>query len=94
MHNVQRYSSLLVLQIFTKSFLVAEYVLPKFEVDVELPDYATFSDGKTVATIKAQGRNKSNQTGSQTDICTISLQNLKSVRNQNHKERRDFLGTF
>jgi len=39
-------------QSFSKSFLVAEYVLPKFQVDVELPTFATFKE-KVTATIKA-----------------------------------------
>ena len=40
-------------QIFTKSVLVAEYVLPKFGVDIELPDYGTFSQGPITATIRS-----------------------------------------
>eukprot|EP00094_Tigriopus_californicus_P007480 TCALIF_07202-PA protein Name:"Similar to CUBN Cubilin (Canis familiaris)" AED:0.20 eAED:0.21 QI:0/0.76/0.57/0.97/0.85/0.88/35/0/3998 len=40
-------------QMFSKNFLVAEYVLPKFGVDIELPDFGTFSGGETTATIKA-----------------------------------------
>ena len=31
-------------QIFTTSFLVAEYVLPKFDVDIQIPEYGTFAD--------------------------------------------------
>ncbi|KAB7494034.1 Antigen, partial [Armadillidium nasatum] len=36
------------------SVLVAEYVLPKFEVEVDLPKYATFDDREIVATVKAR----------------------------------------
>jgi len=39
-------------QVFSKVFQVAEYVLPKFQVDIDIPTYATFSDTVT-ATIKA-----------------------------------------
>lgn len=40
-------------QVFSKTFQVADYVFPKFQVDVELPSYATFSETVT-ATIKAK----------------------------------------
>ena len=43
-------------QVFSKSFLVAEYVLPKFEVDIDLPDYGTFTDGTRPVTIRAKYR--------------------------------------
>ncbi len=43
-------------QVFAKSFLVAEYVLPKFEVDIDLPDYGTFTDGTRPVTISAKYR--------------------------------------
>ena len=36
------------------SVMVAEYVLPKFEVEVLLPQYVTFKDNEITATIKAQ----------------------------------------
>merc|ERR1712088_1287502 len=39
-------------QIFTKEFQVAEYILPKFQVDVDIPTYATFTD-RVTATIRA-----------------------------------------
>merc|ERR1719334_599190 len=39
-------------QMFSKAFQVAEYILPKFQVDVDIPIYATFADTVT-ATIKA-----------------------------------------
>ncbi len=32
---------------------MAEYVLPKFGVDVELPTYGTFSDGETTIKVRA-----------------------------------------
>ncbi|XP_014247621.1 CD109 antigen-like isoform X2 [Cimex lectularius] len=41
-------------QKFSKSFEVAEYVLPKFEVSIDLPDYVTFKDSKVAATIRAK----------------------------------------
>lgn len=41
-------------QIFTKVFQVAEYVLPKFEVTIDLPPYLTFNESKMVATVKAK----------------------------------------
>lgn len=40
-------------QQFTKSFSVAEYVLPTFSVDVTLPPYATYNRSDVVATVKA-----------------------------------------
>jgi CD109 antigen len=43
-------------QVFAKTFLVAEYVLPKFEVDIDLPDYGTFTDGTRPVTIRANYR--------------------------------------
>jgi len=39
-------------QVFVKTFQVAEYILPKFQVDIDIPTYATFTDTVT-ATIKA-----------------------------------------
>merc|ERR1719334_524294 len=39
-------------QMFSKVFQVAEYILPKFQVDVDIPTYATFTD-RVTATIKA-----------------------------------------
>nr|CAD7424615.1 unnamed protein product [Timema monikensis] len=41
-------------QTFHKSFQVAEYVLPKFEVNVDIPAHATFKDSQLVATIRAK----------------------------------------
>lgn len=41
-------------QIFHKSFEVAEYVLPKFEVKVTVPQHASFKDGNVVAVINAK----------------------------------------
>nr|XP_014289274.1 CD109 antigen-like isoform X3 [Halyomorpha halys] len=41
-------------QTFTKQFTVAEYVLPKFEVTVDVPKHATFKDSKVVATIRSR----------------------------------------
>ena len=41
-------------QSFTKQFQVAEYVLPKFEVTIDLPPYLTFNHSKMVATVKAK----------------------------------------
>ena len=40
-------------QLFSKSFQVAEYVLPKFRVDVDLPDYGTFDETTTTAIVRA-----------------------------------------
>ncbi|PSN57619.1 hypothetical protein C0J52_00529 [Blattella germanica] len=37
-----------------KSFQVAEYVLPKFEVTIDSPDHATFKDSHLVATVHAK----------------------------------------
>ncbi|XP_039279526.1 CD109 antigen isoform X2 [Nilaparvata lugens] len=47
-------------QMFHKTFQVAEYVLPKFEVTIDVPKHATFKDSKVVATVRAKytyGRN-------------------------------------
>lgn len=41
-------------QVFNKGFLVAEYVLPKFEVTIDVPKHATFKDSRVVATIRAK----------------------------------------
>ena len=41
-------------QTFKKTFQVAEYVLPKFEVTIDLPRYLTFNESKMVATVKAK----------------------------------------
>lgn len=41
-------------QVFTKTFQVAEYVLPKFEVLIEAPKHATFKDSSVVAKIRAK----------------------------------------
>ena len=41
-------------QTFTKQFTVAEYVLPKFEVTVDVPKHATFKDSKVIATIRSK----------------------------------------
>ncbi|XP_026469847.1 LOW QUALITY PROTEIN: CD109 antigen-like [Ctenocephalides felis] len=41
-------------QTFSKSVLVAEYVLPKFEVTVDAPQHTTFKQGKVTATIRAK----------------------------------------
>ncbi|XP_064467079.1 CD109 antigen-like isoform X2 [Ornithodoros turicata] len=40
-------------QVFKKSFTVAEYVLPTFEVKVTLPKYATYNRSEVVATVSA-----------------------------------------
>ncbi|XP_054164406.1 CD109 antigen-like isoform X2 [Oppia nitens] len=40
-------------QKFEKSFTVAEYVLPTFDVEVLLPPYATYNRSDVVATVKA-----------------------------------------
>ncbi|OQR78344.1 CD109 antigen-like [Tropilaelaps mercedesae] len=40
-------------QKFSKSFQVAEYVLPTFQVKVELPKYVTYNESDVVATVKA-----------------------------------------
>lgn len=37
----------------TQQFTIAEYVLPKFNVDINLPTYATFNSSKIVARIRA-----------------------------------------
>ena len=39
-------------QLFTQSFQVAEYVLPKFRVDVQLPKYGTLQESTTTAVIR------------------------------------------
>lgn len=41
-------------QQYSKSFTVAEYVLPTYEVSVQLPSYAIFNDSKVVATVTAK----------------------------------------
>ncbi|XP_045036417.1 CD109 antigen isoform X3 [Daphnia magna] len=41
-------------QSFSKHFQVAEYILPKFEVTIDLPTYLTFNESKMVASIKAK----------------------------------------
>uniref|UniRef100_A0A0A9WLH1 TEP1-F n=1 Tax=Lygus hesperus TaxID=30085 RepID=A0A0A9WLH1_LYGHE len=41
-------------QEFTKQFTVAEYVLPKFEVTVEVPPHVTFKDSKFPVTVRAK----------------------------------------
>lgn len=41
-------------QSFHKSFQVAEYVLPKFEVGITTPPYTTFKDSRVSATITAK----------------------------------------
>ncbi|XP_063245195.1 CD109 antigen-like isoform X2 [Bacillus rossius redtenbacheri] len=41
-------------QTFEKAFQVAEYVLPKFEVAIDIPQHATFKDSRLVATIRAK----------------------------------------
>lgn len=41
-------------QTFHKNFQVAEYVLPKFEVSIDAPSYATFKDSKVAATVHAK----------------------------------------
>lgn len=41
-------------QTTTASVLVAEYILPKFEVEVNLPKYAVFDDEEIVATVTAR----------------------------------------
>nr|BAR45599.1 thioester-containing protein 2 [Epanerchodus sp. RS-2014] len=41
-------------QQYTKSFTVMEYVLPTYEVTVQLPPYATFNDTSVVATVTAR----------------------------------------
>lgn len=41
-------------QVFHKGFQVAEYVLPKFEVSVDVAKHATFKDSKVVATVRAK----------------------------------------
>ena len=38
----------------SKVFEVAEYVLPRFEVTVDLPPYATFDDPTVTATVHAK----------------------------------------
>ncbi|XP_011302420.1 CD109 antigen isoform X2 [Fopius arisanus] len=40
-------------QTFEKSFQVAEYVLPKFQVSIDVPKHSTFKSGKVTATIRA-----------------------------------------
>ncbi|XP_027843967.2 CD109 antigen-like isoform X1 [Aphis gossypii] len=41
-------------QVFHKSFLVAEYVLPKFEVTIDMPEHTTFKQSVVSATIHAK----------------------------------------
>lgn len=41
-------------QTTSKVFQVAEYILPKFQVTIDLPSYLTFNESKMVATIKAK----------------------------------------
>ncbi|XP_073987023.1 CD109 antigen-like isoform X2 [Rhodnius prolixus] len=41
-------------QIYAKVFSVAEYVLPKFEVTVNIPKHITFKDSKFGATVRAK----------------------------------------
>lgn len=41
-------------QYFYKTFQVAEYVLPKFEVTIDAPVHATFKDSHLVATVHAK----------------------------------------
>lgn len=41
-------------QQFSKSFQVAEYVLPKFEVTVTAPQFATFKDSRVAITVHAK----------------------------------------
>ncbi|XP_050529257.1 CD109 antigen-like isoform X2 [Daktulosphaira vitifoliae] len=41
-------------QIFHKSFTVAEYVLPKFEVTIDVPEHSTFKQSVVSATIHAK----------------------------------------
>nr|BAR45595.1 thioester-containing protein 2 [Niponia nodulosa] len=41
-------------QQYTKSFIVMEYVLPTYEVTVQLPSYATFNDTSVIATVTAR----------------------------------------
>lgn len=41
-------------QAFSKGFQVAEYVLPKFEVTVDVPKHATFKDSKVVVTVRSK----------------------------------------
>ena len=41
-------------QFFYKTFQVAEYVLPKFEVTIDAPAHATFKDSHIVATVNAK----------------------------------------
>jgi hypothetical protein len=38
----------------THPFTIAEYVLPKFNVEIDLPSYATFNQSKIVARIRAK----------------------------------------
>ncbi|XP_015122489.1 CD109 antigen isoform X1 [Diachasma alloeum] len=40
-------------QTFEKPFQVAEYVLPKFQVSIDVPKHSTFKSGKVIATIRA-----------------------------------------
>uniref|UniRef100_A0A6G1SQR0 TEP1-F n=1 Tax=Aceria tosichella TaxID=561515 RepID=A0A6G1SQR0_9ACAR len=40
-------------QEFKKSFTVAEYVLPTFDVSIQLPSYATYNESDIVATVRA-----------------------------------------
>lgn len=41
-------------QIFEKTFEVAEYVLPNFEVTIDSPKHSTFKESRVTATIYAK----------------------------------------
>ncbi|XP_049951328.1 CD109 antigen-like isoform X5 [Schistocerca serialis cubense] len=41
-------------QTFSKTFQVAEYVLPKFEVTIDVPPYVTFKNSKVAAVVHAK----------------------------------------
>ncbi len=40
-------------QVFSRGFQVAEYILPKFKLDMDLPDFGTINEGSTTAVIRA-----------------------------------------